>query len=290
MKKIVFAVAVLLSWLISARAQVTAEIVMEQEYFLIGETLPVAVRITNRSGQTLRMGTDQDWLTFALESRTGTLVAKNGEVPVEGEFELASGKTATRRVNLSPYFALNRVGRFQLSANVRIKEWDASIATRPKSFEIINAAKIWYQDFGMPQQPGVTNQVPEVRRYTLEKANYLRGKQRLYLRLTDAPGTQVFKIVHIGGMVSLSDPAAQIDRQNQLHVLYQFGARHYLYTMISPDGEIVIRQTHEITSNRPRLQPDETGGFHVAGGERRFSETDLPVVNQVNHDAPSDTP
>jgi uncharacterized protein (DUF58 family) len=73
-----------------SRAQVTVEVVLEQEQFLGGEALPVAVRITNRSGQTLRMGNEPDWLTFSVESREGFVVVKTDEVPVLGAFELES--------------------------------------------------------------------------------------------------------------------------------------------------------------------------------------------------------
>jgi hypothetical protein len=277
MKIITFAFALLLTAAPVLQAQVTAEVVMEQEFFLLGETIPAEVRITNRSGQTLHLGEDNDWLTFTVESGKNSVVAKNGDVPVQKAFELASGKTAIRRVEISPYFALNVLGRYQLNAHVRIKEWDSAVTAKPKGFEIINAAKIWSQDFGMPQPAGVTNQPPEVRRYVLEQANYLRGKLRLYLRVTDSSETRVFKVQHLGPMVSISDPEHQVDRANQLHVLYQYGARAYLYTVITPDGELLVRQTHEITTNRPRLQPDEAGGIAVVGGARRISSSDLPA-------------
>lgn len=277
MKIIALAFALLLTAAPVLRAQVTAEVVMEQEFFLNGEEIPAEVRITNRSGQTLHLGADADWLTFTIESRSGDVVAKNSDVPVEKPFELPSGKTAIRRVEISSYFALNRLGRYQLNAHVRIKDWDTAVTAKPKSFEIINGAKIWAQDFGMPQPAGVTNQAPEVRRYTLEQANYLRGKLRLYLRVTDSSETRVFKVLHLGPMVSISDPEHQVDRGNRLHVLYQYGARTYLYSVITPDGELVVRQTHEIAPNRPRLQPDEAGGFLVVGGARRIASSDLPA-------------
>lgn len=277
MKKIALVSVLWLSLLPVLRAQVSAEITMEQEFFLVGETIPVAVRITNRSGQTLHLGQEADWLTFAVESRSAYLAEKNGEVPVEGEFDLESGKTAIRRVDLAPYFALNQIGRYQVTANVRIKQWDTAIAAKSKSFEIINAAKVWAQDFGMPQPEGAPQQTPEVRRYSLEQANYLHGKLRLYLRVTDGEGARVFKVVPIGGMVSFSDPEARIDRANRLHVLYQFGARSYLYSIITPEGEIVLQQTYEITRNRPRLASDEKGSFVVSGGERRLTDKDIPA-------------
>ena len=43
--------------LTSARAQVSVEVVLDQEQFLPRESVPAAVRITNRSGQTLHFPT-----------------------------------------------------------------------------------------------------------------------------------------------------------------------------------------------------------------------------------------
>jgi hypothetical protein len=69
MKKHVISFALLLGLVWSGRAQVSVEIVLEQEQFLIGEAIPAAVRITNRSGQTLRLGDEANWLSFTLETR-----------------------------------------------------------------------------------------------------------------------------------------------------------------------------------------------------------------------------
>src|SRR5438132_4111285 len=95
----------LLAALVSpASAQVTVEVLQDQDQFLPGEALPTAVRITNRSGQVLRLGKEQDWLNFTVESRDGFVAAKTGEVPVSGEFVLDSAKMATKWVDLAPYF------------------------------------------------------------------------------------------------------------------------------------------------------------------------------------------
>lgn len=270
-------------------AQVTAEVVLGQEHFLIGESLTAAVRITNRSGQSLQFGTDPDWLTFSVESRDGFIVAKSGEAPVLGEFKLESGQVATRRVDLSPYFALSRVGRYQVIATVRLKEWNTQATTKPKSFDIINGAKIWSQDFGVPPRAGAAVGPPEVRRYALEQANYLRSQLRLYLRLTDADG-HVMKVFALGPMVSFGHPDHQIDKESQLHVLYQNGARAFNYTVVDPNGEIVVRQTHDYVSTRPRLQLNEAGNVVVVGGSRRITASDVPEAKPLETDAPPKEP
>ena len=118
-----------LAWLtlFSASAQVTVDLVLDQDQFLPTETLPVAVRITNRSGQPLHLGADADWLTFRVESVNGSVVVKKAEVPVQGEFDLGSSQVATKRVDLAPYFVLTRQGDYRVTATVRIKDWGVEI-------------------------------------------------------------------------------------------------------------------------------------------------------------------
>ena len=290
MKKLFTAILVLLTSLSLAPAQVTAEITMNQEHFLLGEAVPVAVRVTNRSGQKIKLGEDADWLTFTLEKRGGNVIAKLSDPPVQGEFTLESGQTGIRRVELSPHFSLDRNGLYRLIANVRVKAWDSTITTAPKEFDIINGAKVWSQEFGMPLPTGVTNRAPEVRSYSLEQANYLRTQLRLYLRITDVDASRVIKVMNVGPMVSISKPDPQIDRANNLHVLYQHTAHGYLYVVITPEGEIVLRQTHEIANGRPKLVGDENGKFRVVGGMRLPTENDVPGLKLIETDAAPQTP
>lgn len=266
---------VLMAWL-PARAQVTVEVTMEQEQFLAGEGLPTAVRITNRSGQTLRFGNEPDWLVFSIESSDGFVVVKTSEVPVLGEFAVESSQMATRRVDLAPHFVLSRTGRYKVTATVRVKEWDTLLNSAPRPFDIIHGGRLWAQEFGVPLAPGITNEAPEVRKYILQQANYLRTQLRLYLRLTDASESRLIKVFPIGPMVSFSRPEPQLDRFSNLHLLFQDGARSFNYTVVNPDGEVVLRQTYEYLNTRPRLQTDDSGKFLVAGGVRRPAPTDLP--------------
>ena len=122
----------------SAPAQVTVDVGLDQEQFLPSESLPVAVRITNRSGQPLHLGTDANWLTFSVESVGGPVVVKKADVPVQGEFEVGSSQVATKRVDLAPYFALTRQGGYRVTATVRIKVWNADIPSPPQSFNAVS--------------------------------------------------------------------------------------------------------------------------------------------------------
>ena len=280
-----------LAWLtfFSASGQVTVDVVLDQEQFLPTETMPVAVRITNRSGQPLHLGADANWLTFSVESVGGSMVVKKADVPVQGEFDLGSSQVATKRVDLAPYFELTRQGGYRVTARVRIKDWDVEIPSPPRAFEVIDGAKLWSQTFGLPVPAGVTNRTPEVRKYTLEEANYLRSQLRMYVQVSDESERHIFKIRVIGPMVSFSQPEAQLDRLSHLHVIYQSGARAFTYSEVNPDGDIVRQEIYDYFNTRPRLHADDNGNITVLGGGRRVKPEGMPVVKPPN-EAPAPAP
>ena len=279
MKKIGLCLGLMLGAAVPLSAQVSVEVNLDQEQFLPGEALRASVRVTNRSGQTLHLGGDNDWLTFSVESRDGFVVTKDEDAPVKGEFTLESSKAATKRVDLAPYFSLDRQGRYAVQAVVKIKQWDYVVASPPRSFNIIQGANMWETEFGVPHPGGATNapnDSPEVRKYILQQANYLKGRIRLYLRITDQTGAKTYRVFPIGPLVSFSRPEPQVDKQSNLHVLFANGPQAYNYTVFTPDGDLETRQTYEYVGTRPRLQPNDDGTISVKGGVRRVSSDDFP--------------
>jgi hypothetical protein len=275
--------------LFSAPAQVVSvQLTLEQEQFLPGETLPVTVHIVNNSGQSLHLGADAKWLTFTVESVDDNFaVMKNGDPPVTGEFNLGSSEMATKRVDLTPYFAMTHAGRYRAVATVHIPEWGADVTSPAKEFDIIDGARLWSQDFGMPVPAGVTNQPPVVRKYILEEANYLRQQLRMYVLVSDQSGARILKVSAIGPMVSFSRPEAQLDRLSNLHVLYQSGAQSFIYSVVNPDGNITQQEIYDYLGTRPRLAVNDAGDIVVKGGVRRVKSGELPVVKTPDELSPT---
>jgi hypothetical protein len=260
-------------------AQVSIELVLDQEQFLPSEAVPLTVKITNRSGQQLKFGADPDWLTFTVESTDGFVVIKNAEVPVTGEFDLETSQLAIKRVDLQPYFSITKPGRYRVIATLRIKEWSKHMASAPTQFDIINGAKLWAQDFGVPDG---TNSAPEARKYTLEQANYLKDQLRLYVQVSDAAEQLVYKVTVLGPMVSFSQPEAQVDRSSRLNVLWQAGGQSFSYAIVNPNGTVANREVYDNFVSRPRLTVDANGEVVVRGGTRRMKPAEYPVVKSPN--------
>src|SRR5260370_27928819 len=93
------------------------------------------------------------------------------------------------------------------------------------------------------------------------------------------------RLFPIGSLVSFSRPEPQLDKLSNLHVLYANGPQSYSYSVFSPDGELVTRQTYEYLGTRPRLQPNDDGNISVKGGVRRVTSDDFPTPQaELSHD------
>jgi hypothetical protein len=278
MKSFGLFVAMIAMPVFTVSAQVTVNVTVDQDQFLPGESLPVAVHITNQSGQSLHLGADPGWLSFSVEAADDFIVVKNSDPPVQGEFNLDSSQVATKRVNLEPCFDLKQAGHYRIVATVRIKDWNSEVTSSPRGFDIIDGAMLWSQVFGVPLPAGVSNRPPEVRKYTLEKANYLHSQLRLYVRVSDESGATVIKVRAIGPMVSFSQPEEQLDQRSNLHVLYQSGASTFLYSVINPDGDQLRQEVYDYIDARPRLRVGNDGSINVVGGIRRVKPQTIPSV------------
>ncbi len=275
-----------LVWL-RAAAQVDVKVVLSQDQFLPNESVPVAVKIINRSGQTVHFGAAPNWLTFSVESVDGFVVVKNSEVPVQGEFDLESSQMATKHVDLQPYFMLARPGRYKITATVRIPEWSAELNSPVTAFDVVGGARLWEQEFGVAS---ASNRPPEMRKYTLEQANYLREQLRLYVLVSDAGSANVLKVSPLGPMVSFSDPEAQVDRLGRLHVLWQTGGQTFASSSVDTDGTVLQRELYDYYDTRPRLTVNDQGDVTVTGGVRRVKPNDVPIVVSPDQIAPPAKP
>lgn len=269
MQKFIFA-CVLLACAVAARAQVNVEIALDDDQYLRGEPVTLRVKISNFSGQTLRLGDDPDWLAFLVTGDDGKALRALEPVPPVKPFNIESAKSVALRMDLAPYFDLQASGRFAASARIKVPQLGKEFSSESKKFDTISGVKVWEKEVGVP---GVTP--PLVRRFALQQATFFK-ETRLYARVTGANEADIVRVVPLGALPSAGRPEAAVDNSSQLHVIFQAGQKNFTYSIITPEGELIIRQTHEITATRPRLRAESDGRIVVHGGVRKISPDDLP--------------
>jgi hypothetical protein len=272
--------AVLLSSIAWASAQIQVELILNQEQFLVAESIPVKIRITNLSGQPVQLGQDPDWLTFQVQNLERPSEVRVAKIPTNEPYTLQSAKTVVRQLDLIPFFDFSRPGQYTIAASLRIKNWNQEFFSNAKSFDVSTGFRVWEQEFGVP----TSNAPPEMRKYALLQANYVK-RLMLYLRLTDASESRVYCVMPIAPLVSFSRPEAQMDQESNLHVLSQAGASSFIYMVITPFGQVPTRHRYDYTETRPVLRPKD-GKIIVMGGIRRMTTEDVPPNSQP-YSAPS---
>lgn len=268
---------------------VSVEIEMDQRYYLPHEALIVKVKVTNYSGQALRLGNEPDWLSFDIEGRNSRNVSSLAPVPVSGDYSLDSSKVGIKPVDIAPYFDLSQPDHYKITAIVNIPQWRQAIKSQPAKFDIITGTKLWSQDFGVPPPPGSVGARPEMRQYTLIQTIHQR-RLMLYFRVSALGGAKVLRVFPIGPMVSFSRPEPQLDKYSNIHILYQTGARRFTHSVINPDGLLIAREFHDYTNSRPALHAESDGRIVVNGGVRKITLNDLPPPSRsalLSEDSPA---
>ena len=251
------------------------ELITEQNTFLPNEPLYVGVRITNRSGQPVIFGREEDWIKFSVLSQKRMAVAKSGDPAGGGIFVVPTASTSIKWFDLAPFFEMNQVGPYTLSASVKVKQWnEVIIANPPKVVNVVKGVTIAEQEFGVPTPIG-SAKPPELRKYILQQVRH-PTQLRLYVRVTDDTGFKIFGVTPIGTLVSFSKPEFQVDQAGNLHVLHQNGAKSFSYCITDHNGVVATRQTHEYAAKRPVLAVDDIGRTGVLGGRRIPAQSDIP--------------
>lgn len=277
------AIAFLLGWM-SAQAQVEVKVAFDQERYLPHEKVFAAVDIANYAGRRLAFDPQDAWLRLSIQAHSGRIVRVKGPIIVSSPLTIEPFEVATLRFDIEPYFDLATLDRYRVRAEVYVKELrQAYKSPQEARFFIVNGVKIWERTFGVP-----ASDPPEIRKYALLQYTRL-DKIVLYFRLTDASENKTFQIFPFGSLVSFARPEPLIDRHGHLHVLNQFSAKSFGYTVMNPDGERTLHQTYLYHNDkRPRLVLDDQGECLVLGGVREPSKRDFP--RSAAPKAPTTTP
>ncbi|MBO4544476.1 MAG: hypothetical protein J5773_01680, partial [Verrucomicrobia bacterium] len=152
MKLKVFLFTLFLAAAQAVMAQVSVNVTLDQDIYLSGESVIATVEITNLTGQSLKLGTQPNWLEFHIESKSETkpYVNRLGEMDMSGEFNLGASMSAKRSIDILPYFEILKSGLYTLSAIIHIDGWEGDFNSPVVSFNVFNGVEVLTFDVGVP--------------------------------------------------------------------------------------------------------------------------------------------
>lgn len=246
-----------------AHAQVRVELGFKRKLYVLYEPIIATVTIANLSGKPLLLENSgpNKWFGFNIETEDGRIVP-----PINPDYELkpaavGPGEKLSRAVNITPLFPLRDFGPYRVKASVYSSEFGRYFSSAPQGIEITEGRPIWQEVVGVPGADGR----PELRTITL-LSHRLSRTTRLYVRIEDKEKGKVFATHQLGPFLTFGRPDVMLDARNELHILQNSAPKHFLYTHLGLQGEVLGQQAYSESGSRPVLAKKPDGSVAVAGG------------------------
>lgn len=269
---------------LTARAQIQVDLKLPRLQYIAYEPVVVTVGITNLAGRDveLRDTGDQPWFGFEVTGSEAQPITPNKSRNPEPSLRIEAGKRVTRKIDVGKWFAVQEFGAYHVRAHIFFPDLNKFFYSQAKVFEVTDGRPIWQRTVGMPDDSGPGN----VRTYSL-LTNRFPDHTSLYVRVADKDNGIVYATYSLGHIIAFDAPQAELDRENQLHVLHCAAPRTWSYSRVSLNGQRVSHSTFMETRTRPRLVRTDEGAVAVRGG---MVENPLPAGTPVNAPKLSDRP
>lgn len=253
-----------------SRGQVDISVDLNHTYYLSGEPVLALMTFKNRAGRDLTLASEPRWIEVRVTDAVGEPVARRspvfaGAAPVV----LPSGREARYRLDLAPFFDFPRPGRYRVRIAARFPEWSEVVAAQEAHLRVVSGVALWSERFAVTDDRGDVSR----REYRLMQVNRLDATH-VYLQVRLVANERVVGVEQIGTMVSFADPEGQIDPVGNAHLLVQFGRESYRYCVVSPNGQLIARQTYVHGPGQPQFRRNEAGLIVVRGGSLKPNATD----------------
>mgnify|MGYP003339493044 FL=1 len=263
-----------------ARSLVQFATSLSQRMFLPGEAIELELKLLNNSGGPLTFSPEDGWLDVIITALVkptgeGALVDRLKPVVVRETFTMQHTDAARTLVDLAPAFDLRRPGLYRITATMIYRGGTAPVTAEPLTINVVPGYKLAELEFGLPRTD--PDAPLEVRKYSLQQLTLTEPREmRLYVTVSDAAEEIIFRQIKLGRMAGSDKPPTRLDRLSNLHVLHQAeGGRHFVHSVVSPRGDVLVRETYETAGARPGLELNADGMVTVKGGIRDRKSTRL---------------
>ncbi len=246
-----------------AMAQIQIDLKLPRLQYIAYEPVIATVGITNLAGRDIDLhdASGQPWFGFEVTGQDGQLIGTI-KASAQPPLKIETGKHVTQKIDIGSFFAVHDFGTYHVRAHIFFSDLGKYFYSPAKVFEVTDARPIWQRTVGIPE--GVSTG-GSVRTYSL-LMNRFPDHTSLYVRVEDKDTGIVYATYSLGRLIAFDDPRAELDRANQLHILFCAAPRTWSYDRIGLDGEHIAHATFMETKSRPKLVRADSGEVKIAGG------------------------
>ena len=273
----------------SALGQIQVDLRFPRLQYIAYEPVVATVGITNLAGRDVDLHDvpGQPWFGFEVTGQDGQIIGPLKTSATQPPLKIEAGKRVTQKINLTPLFQVHDFGTYHVRAHIYFVDLAKYFYSPAKVFEVTDARPIWQRTVGIPEEtagPG------DMRTYSL-LTNRFPDHTSLYVRVEDKDRGIVYATYSLGRIIAFDEPHAELDRANQLHVLFCAAPRAWAYDRVGLNGELLSHASFMETKTRPRLVHGNDGDVRVAGGmmEAPLSQESRSAVPKLS-DRPQTMP
>lgn len=243
-------------------AQVQVSLQMERNSYLVGESIPVQITLTNLTGKDIDFeGTNErPWLDFMVRANNLGVPVKPARKPLFGKVTVPAGEAVSRRINLAEIYAFTELGNFSIYAIVRLPhQTEKGFQSNRRLFTVSTSPPQWSKKVGVPG----TEKTHEYRliQFTDGQNAYL------YAQVADDKSGHPIRTYQLGNYLAFRKPLTDVDQALNMHVLYMVNPQFWRHVSISPTGKFLGQKLYRPTPEaHPRLVKNDAGDVFVNGG------------------------
>jgi hypothetical protein len=289
--KLLLSLACLFLFIVGAHGQIQVELKFKRLQYIAYEPVVATLGITNLAGRDVDLhdAEGQPWFGLEITGGEGQPIAPVPTDNKQAPLKIEAGKKVTQRINLTPLYPVHDLGVYHVRAHIYFADLGKFFYSQTKVFEVTEARPIWQRTVGMPDGavgPG------SARTYSL-LTNRFPDHTSLYVRVEDKDSGIVYATYSLGRVIAFDEPQAELDRSNQLHILYCAAPRSWAYSRVGLNGELISRSSFMETKTRPRLFHTTEGTVAVRGGmletpAAQSARESLPKLSERPPEMPKD--
>jgi len=212
---------------------------------------------------TLADSPTQSWFGFQINRADGQIVP-----PMNPDYKLSSltipaGQSVKRSIVLNSIYPVRELGLYRVRAIIYFSATEKYYQSQLINLELSEGKTIWQQTVGVPEGAEGAGSTRKLSLLTFRQSEYTM----VYVRIEDVDNGTIFVTTALGRVIAGLEPDAQLDMQNNLHVLQVAGAKTYLYSCIKLNGDLLAQNTYYAVKTRPTLRKDASGMVGVVGGD-----------------------
>lgn len=237
--------------------QLNVDLQLTRRQFIVHESVPLAVRMTNRAGKELFLHGDgrRPWLSIQVSDQRGNPVIPYQPLSFQAA-KVPVGRSVAKQIDLNSLFPLKSLGKYTVYTVVILPTGETFRSDR-KTFDITKGRTIYEQRVGL----GKNARDYRLITFAPNRTSFL------YFQAELVEGRQVVLTYPIGEILRNRAPEATVDKSGRLNVLYLGAPDRHIHVLIDSRGKVVKRTIYRSgAGGSPRLVAFANGEVQVAGG------------------------